>query len=59
MVVYGVSTPAELVILAVATKVFVSFPLTHGHGPALAGIVNSVCIASYSYFAHKKFSFKQ
>ncbi len=57
--VYGVSTPAELVILPVATKVFLVFPLTHPYAPYLAGIVNSVIIASYSYFAHKKFSFKR
>ena len=57
--VYGVSTPVELVILALATKGFMMFPLTHAHGPALAGIVNSVCIATYSYFAHKKFSFRR
>jgi putative flippase GtrA len=57
--VYGVSTPIELVILSLATKAFLLPTLTHPYAPYLAGIVNSVCIASYSYFAHKKFSFKR
>ena len=59
VVVYGVSTPFELVILPLATTFFTWFAITHSKAPALAGIVNSVCIASYSYFAHKKFSFKR
>ena len=57
--VYGVSTPVELVILPVATKLFLLPALTHSSAPYLAGIVNAVVIASYSYFAHKKFSFKR
>jgi putative flippase GtrA len=57
--VYGVSTPAELVILPFATKAFLVPTLTHPYAPFLAGIVNSVIIACYSYFAHKKFSFKR
>ena len=57
--VYGVSTPVELVILPLATKVFLAFALTHVYAPYLAGVVNSIVIASYSYFAHKKFSFKR
>ncbi|ADW69315.1 GtrA family protein [Granulicella tundricola] len=57
--VYGVSTPVELVILPVATKLFLLTALTHPYAPYLAGIVNSVVIASYSYFAHKKFSFRR
>ncbi len=57
--VYGVSTPAELIILPLATKMFLLFALTHTAAPYLAGIVNSMLIASYSYFAHKKFSFKR
>lgn len=59
VVVYGISTPFELVILPLATTFFTWFAMTHTKAPALAGIVNSVCIASYSYFAHKKFSFKR
>ena len=57
--VYGVSTPAELVILPVATTVFLHIALLHAYAPFLAGVVNSVIIALYSYFAHKKFSFKR
>lgn len=57
--VYGVSTPAELIILPVATHLFLFPQMTHVYAPFLAGIVNAVIIASYSYFAHKKFSFKQ
>ena len=57
--VYGISTPAELIILPLATKVFLLPSLTHPYAPFLAGIVNSVVIACYSYFAHKKFSFRR
>jgi putative flippase GtrA len=57
--VYGVSTPAELIILPLATKAFLLPTLTHSYAPFLAGVVNSVIIACYSYFAHKKFSFKR
>ena len=57
--VYGISTPAELIILPLATKAFLLPTLTHPYAPFLAGIVNSVVIACYSYFAHKKFSFKR
>ena len=57
--VYGVSTIAELGILLVATKLFQISSLTHDRAPYLAGIANAVIIAGYSYFAHKKFSFKR
>ena len=57
--VYGVSTPAELIILPIATKIFLFPPITHPYAPFIAGIVNAFVIASYSYFAHKKFSFKR
>jgi putative flippase GtrA len=57
--VYGISTPAELIILPVATHLFLAPALTHQYAPFLAGIVNAGIIATYSYFAHKKFSFKQ
>ena len=57
--VYGVSTPAELLMLPVATHLFLFPTITHPYAPFLAGIVNAAVIASYSYFAHKKFSFKQ
>jgi hypothetical protein len=48
-----------LIILPVATHLFLFPQMTHAYAPFLAGIVNAVIIASYSYFAHKKFSFKQ
>jgi len=58
--VYGVSTPAELIILPVATHFFLHIKMLPPNAPPiLAGIVNSVLIAMYSYFAHKKFSFKR
>ena len=57
--VYGVSTPAELVILPVATSIFLRIAIFHAYAPFLAGIVNALIIACYSYFAHKKFSFKR
>jgi len=57
--VYGVSTPAELLILPAATSIFLHIALLRVYAPFLAGGVNAVLIASYSYFAHKKFSFKR
>jgi putative flippase GtrA len=57
--VYGVSTPAELLILPLATSAFLHIALLHPYAPFLAGGVNAVIIACYSYFAHKKFSFKR
>jgi len=57
--VYGVSTPAELLILPLATTGFLHVALARPYAPFLAGVVNAVIIASYSYFAHKKFSFKR
>ena len=57
--VYGVGAPAELIILPVATTIFLHIALLHASAPFLAGVVNSVIIAMYSYFAHKKFSFRR
>ena len=57
--VYGVSTPAELIILPIATSVFLHIAPLRVSAPFLAGVVNSVIIALYSYFAHKKFSFRR
>jgi putative flippase GtrA len=57
--VYSVTVPASLVIVAVATKLFLLTPIPPAYAKYLAGIVNSAIIASYSYFAHKKFSFKR
>jgi putative flippase GtrA len=58
-VVYSVSFPMGLVIVPTATHFFQRGPLTHAYAPYLAGLVNSFCIACYSYFGHKKFSFKR
>jgi len=68
--VYGVGTIPELVALPLATKFFLLFPLgflsplftrIHISNPAavLAILVVAVFTAIYSYFAHKKFSFKR
>jgi len=58
--VYSISFPAGLVILPVATKLFLLIKeLPPNAPPILAGVVNSLLIACYSYFAHKKFSFKR
>jgi putative flippase GtrA len=57
--VYSVSFPMGLVILPATTHLFQRIALTHAYAPFLAGIVNSLLIACYSYFAHKKFSFKR
>ncbi len=57
--VYGVSTPGELIILPVATSIFLHIAPLSPSAPFLAGVVNSVIIAIYSYFAHKKFSFRR
>jgi putative flippase GtrA len=57
--VYGVSTPAELVILPIATSIFLHIAPLRPSAPFLAGVVNSIIIALYSYFAHKKFSFRR
>jgi putative flippase GtrA len=53
--VYSVSFPMGLVLLPTATHLFQDLALTRPYAPFLAGIVNSC----YSYFAHKKFSFKR
>jgi putative flippase GtrA len=57
--VYSVSFPMGMVILPTATHFFERIVLTHTYAPYLAGLVNSFIIACYSYFAHKKFSFKR
>ena len=57
--VYGVSTPVELVILPLATKMFLLSPYSHRHAALLAGLFNTGLVATYSYFAHKKFSFRR
>ena len=55
--VYSVSFPVGLVILPVATGVLSHW--TTRYAPQGAGLVNSAVIAIYSYFGHKKFSFKK
>jgi putative flippase GtrA len=57
--VYSVSFPMGLVIVPTATHLFERVAVTHTYAPYLAGLVNSLCIACYSYFGHKKFSFKR
>jgi putative flippase GtrA len=58
--VYSVSIVASLFILPAATKFFLIFKsLPPNAPPILAGFVNSAIIACYSYFGHKKFSFKR
>ena len=68
--VYGVGTLPELIALPFVTKGFLLFPLgflnplflrlhIQHPAPVLAIIFVAVFTAIYSYFAHKKFSFKQ
>ena len=61
--VYSVAIVAGLAILPAATKFFQLFHSIHTRWPnappILAGVVNSCIIACYSYFGHKKFSFKR
>jgi putative flippase GtrA len=57
--VYGVSLPFPAVVIPLATKLFQFFHLTPRVVSLLALVANSGVIACYSYFAHKKFSFKR
>jgi len=57
--VYSVSFPMGLLIVPTATHLFGRVSVSRPYAPFLAGLVNSVIIACYSYFAHKKFSFKR
>ena len=68
--VYGVGTLPELLALPLMTKFFLLFPLGFLNplfgrlhilhpAPVLAILVVAVFTAIYSYFAHKKFSFKR
>jgi putative flippase GtrA len=68
--VYGVGMIPELIALPLLTKLFLILPFktigilfSYVHvahpAPYLAGIVVAVFTAMYSYFAHKKFSFRQ
>ncbi len=57
--VYGVSLPFPAVVIPVATSLFQAMHLAPRLVSLLALIANSGVIACYSYFAHKKFSFKR
>ena len=55
--VYSVSFPMGLIILPLATAGLSHW--SHTYAPYGAGLINSAVIATYSYFGHKKFSFKK
>lgn len=57
--VYGVSLPFPAVVIPLATNLFLFLHLKPRLASLLALISNSAVIACYSYFAHKKFSFKR
>ena len=57
--VYSVTIPAALIIIALATKLFLLTPLPPQYVKYPAGIMNAGILAIYSYFGHKKFSFKR
>ena len=57
--VYGVSLPFPVIVIPAATSFFNSFHLAPRIVSLLALMANSGAIACYSYFAHKKFSFKR
>jgi putative flippase GtrA len=57
--VYGVSLPFPAIVIPVATSLFLFLHCTPKLASLLALIANSGVIACYSYFAHKKFSFKR
>lgn len=57
--VYSPTIPAAILIVGVATKLYLLTPLPHHLAKDAAFVTNSAIIASYSYFGHKKFSFKK
>jgi putative flippase GtrA len=57
--VYSVTIPVSLVLVALFTELFLLTSVPHKDAKFLAGIANSAIIAVYSYFGHKKFSFKR
>jgi putative flippase GtrA len=58
--VYGVSFIVGFVIVVpLATQLMTAVLHNRTQAPYAAGIVNSAITAIYSYFGHKKFSFKQ
>jgi putative flippase GtrA len=59
LAVYSVSFVIGLVVLPGATQLLSKFSYTNHYAVYAAGLVNSAVIATYSYFGHKKFSFKR
>jgi putative flippase GtrA len=57
--VYGVSLPFPVVVIPTTSSFLNLFHLAPRLVSLLALIANSCTVACYSYFAHKKFSFKQ
>jgi len=57
--VYGVSLPFPAIVIPIATSFFLFLHISPRLTSLLALIANSCAIACYSYFAHKKFSFKR
>jgi putative flippase GtrA len=57
--VYGVSLPFPVIVIPVATSLLQHLHLAPRLVSLLALVANSAVIACYSYFAHKKFSFKR
>jgi putative flippase GtrA len=57
--VYGVSLPFPVIVIPLATSLCLRLHIPPRLASLLALIANSCAIACYSYFAHKKFSFKR
>jgi putative flippase GtrA len=57
--VYGVSLPFPVIVIPAATTFFLFLHVNPHLSSLLALMANSGAIACYSYFAHKKFSFKR
>ena len=57
--VYGVSLPFPVAVIPITTSLLLRLHLAPRLVSLLALIANSCVIACYSYFAHKKFSFKR
>ena len=57
--VYSVSLPFPAIVIPIATSLFLFLKFNPRLASLLAVIANSGAIACYSYFAHKKFSFKR
>ncbi len=57
--VYGPTIPAAILIVGVATRLYEMTSLPHHLAKDAAFVTNSAIIAVYSYFGHKKFSFRR